>query len=102
MRAIDLSVLALDARPEVAEARLLAEIRSTQLEYGAAAVVLGYAGMSELCDRLSAAAGIPVIDGVTAAVKIAEALVGTGYTTSKVGAYAWPRSKESDHEQAAC
>ena len=37
--------------------------------------------MSELCDRLKARTGMPVIDGVTAAVKLAEALVGGGYAT---------------------
>jgi allantoin racemase len=34
-----------------------------------------------------------VIDGVTAAIKIAEALVGAGYVTSKVNAYDYPRVK---------
>ena len=58
--------------------------------------MLGCAGMSDLCARLSAETGVPVIDGVTAAVKLAEALVGAGYCTSKVGAYAWPRRKDGD------
>jgi allantoin racemase len=101
VRAIDLPVLALEARAEETEARLLAEIRAAQREDAAEAIVLGCAGMSDLCDRLSAATGVPVIDGVTAAVKIAEALVGAGYTTSKIGAYAWPRSKESDQAPVA-
>ncbi|WP_246658237.1 hypothetical protein [Rhizobium sp. FKY42] len=38
---------------------------------------------------------VPVIDGVTAAIKLAEALVGAGYTTSKVIAYDYPRLKHS-------
>lgn len=97
VRAIDLPVLALEARPDEAEARLLAEIHAAQTQDAAEAIVLGCAGMSDLCDRLTAATGMPVIDGVTAAVKIAEAMVGAGYTTSKIGAYAWPRTKDSDH-----
>lgn len=101
VRAIDLPVLALESRPDEAEARLLTEITAARREDGAEAVVLGCAGMSELCDRLTAATGMPVIDGVTAAVKLAEALIGAGYTTSKVGAYAWPRSKEGDHAPVA-
>ena len=36
---------------------------------------------------------MPVLDGVVAAVKMAEALVGAGLTTSKIGAYAPPPPK---------
>ena len=57
------------------------------------AIVLGCAGMSDLCERLQKRAGMPVIDGVTAAVKLAEGLVGGGYRTSKAGAYDYPRLK---------
>jgi allantoin racemase len=35
-----------------------------------------------------------VIDGVVAAVRLVEALVGAGLRTSKIGAYAPPRKKE--------
>ncbi len=96
VRAVDLPVLALEANPREAQARLLSEIRATLAEDRAEAVVLGCAGMSDLCAWLSAETGVPVIDGVTAAVKLAEALVGAGYRTSKVGAYAWPRTKDGD------
>ena len=37
--------------------------------------------------------GLPVVDGVAAAVKLAEALVGLGLTTSKRGPYAPPLPK---------
>jgi allantoin racemase len=93
VRAVDLPVLALEARPDEAEARLLSEIRAARDHDGAEAVVLGCAGMSELCDRLTRLTRLPVIDGVAAAVKLAEGLVGAGYATSKIGAYAWPRVK---------
>lgn len=93
VRTIDMPVLALESAPEEAEARLRAEILAARDHDGAEAVVLGCAGMSDLCDRLAAAAGLPVIDGVTAAVKLAEAMVGAGYRTSKAGAYAAPRAK---------
>jgi allantoin racemase len=63
------------------------------IEDGAEAVVLGCAGMAELCDWLAAETGVPVIDGVTAAVKQAEAIVGMGYRTAKTGGYDWPRAK---------
>lgn len=51
--------------------------------------------MSDLCDRLQLQTGMPVIDGVTAAVKLAEGLVGGGYATSKIGAYDYPRAKSA-------
>jgi allantoin racemase len=37
--------------------------------------------------------GVPVVDGVAAAVTLAEALVSLGLTTSKVGTYASPEPK---------
>jgi allantoin racemase len=36
---------------------------------------------------------VPVIDGVAAAVKLVEALVGLGLSTSKIGGYAPPLTK---------
>jgi allantoin racemase len=93
VRAIDLPVLGLEEDPEEAERLLTLEIGRAKQEDRAEAIVLGCAGMSLLCDRLSAATGVPVIDGVTAAVKFAEALVGAGYATSKVNAYDFPRAK---------
>lgn len=93
VRAIDLPVLALEEDPQKAERLLLKEIEIAKAEDGAEAIVLGCAGMSSLCARLQRATGVPVIDGVTAAVKMAEALLGAGYTTSKLNAYAYPRIK---------
>lgn len=97
VRSVDLSVLALEDRADEAYQRLLAEIRRAAEEDGAEAVLLGCAGMAEMCDRLAAETGLPVIDGVVAAVKLAEALVGGGFRTSKAGSYGWPRDKSRDH-----
>lgn len=93
VRSVDLPVLALEADPAIAEARLIREIEAARDIDGAEAVVLGCAGMSDLCERLQARTGVPVIDGVRAAIKLAEGLVGGGYTTSKIGAYDYPRAK---------
>ena len=95
VRAINLPVLGLDEDPLAAEAMLIREIEAAKKEDAAEAIILGCAGMSALCDRLREATGVPVIDGVTAAVKLAEALVGAGYVTSKVNAYDYPRAKET-------
>ena len=56
----------------------------------AEAIVLCCAGMADLADRLAAEHGLPVLDGVTCAVKLAEAMVGLGLRTSRLGGYAPP------------
>jgi allantoin racemase len=96
VRAVDLPVPALKADPARAEALLRQQIEAARTEDGAEAVILGCAGMSEMCGALSARTGMPVIDGVHAAVRLAEALAGGGYRTAKTGAYAWPRDKSGD------
>lgn len=93
VRAINLPVLGLEEDPAMAEQLLIREIERAKQQDRAEAIILGCAGMSALCDRLREATGVPVIDGVTAAIKIAEALVGAGYVTSKVNAYDYPRIK---------
>jgi allantoin racemase len=49
--------------------------------------------MAGLVDYLSARLPVPVIDGVVAAVKFAEALVGARLSTSKHGDLAYPLPK---------
>lgn len=93
VHAIDLPVLGLEEDPETAERLLIEVIERSKIEDRAETIILGCAGMSSLCERLTLATGVPVIDGVTAALKIAEALVGAGYSTSKVNAYDYPRQK---------
>ncbi len=55
--------------------------------------MLGCAGMADLADTLSQKFGVPVVDGVAAAVKQAEALAGLKLTTSRRGSYAFPVAK---------
>ncbi|MEO0351942.1 MAG: aspartate/glutamate racemase family protein [Cyanobacteria bacterium P01_A01_bin.15] len=59
----------------------------------AEAICLGCAGMSGLEQRLEERLGVPVIDAVAAAVKMAESLVSLGKTTSKQLTYRPPESK---------
>ncbi|WP_127107780.1 aspartate/glutamate racemase family protein [Pararhodobacter zhoushanensis] len=93
VRSVNLPVLALEEDPETAFARLRTEIRRAINEDGAEAVVLGCAGMAEMCRALQLETGVPVIDGVSAAVKLAEAMVGGGFATAKTGSFAFPRDK---------
>jgi len=93
VRAVNLPVLALEEDPAEAFARLKREIRLAVEQDGAEAVLLGCAGMAEMCRALQVETGVPVIDPVSAAVKLAEALAGGGFATAKGGAYAFPRDK---------
>lgn len=93
VRAVDMPVLALELEPEAAESRLLHEIESARDLDRAEVIILGCAGMSDLCNRLAEKSGVPVIDGVIAGVKLIEGLVGGGYKTSKLGGYDFPRVK---------
>jgi allantoin racemase len=60
---------------------------------GAEVLVLGCAGMTGLHARIAAELSVPVVDGVAAAVRLAESLVGLGLRTSRAGSYAQPLPK---------
>jgi allantoin racemase len=90
--ACDVPVLALEDPASGARAKIEQRIAAA-LEDGADAIVLGCAGMADLAAALSAQFEVPVVDGVAAAVKQAEALVALGLRTSRRGAYAAPLAK---------
>ena len=48
---------------------------------------------ADLAAELSATHGLPVVDGVAAAVTLAEGLIRLGLSTSRLGPYAAPRAK---------
>ncbi len=93
VRACEVAVLELDDPASGAREKLSAEIVRAKADEGAEAIVLGCAGMAELAASLAEEHELPVIDGVAAAVKLAEALVALGHTTSKRGPYAPPLKK---------
>jgi allantoin racemase len=93
VRASDVPVLALEHREADACKRIDAEIEAAKRDDRAEAIVLGCAGMVDLAAELAARHALPVVDGVTAAVVLIEALVRLGLTTSKVGGYAFPLPK---------
>jgi allantoin racemase len=93
VRAADVPVLALEDPRSGALDKLRRQIDHALEDDHAEAVVLGCAGMAELATELSRDYGVPVIDGVSAAVRQAEALVALGLTTSKLGTYAQPIAK---------
>jgi allantoin racemase len=93
VRACDVPVLALDDPASNASALISAEIERAKQEDSTEAIVLGCAGMADLAARLTEKHGLPVVDGVASAVKLAEAFGVLGLKTSKIGAYAAPQPK---------
>ena len=100
VRTAEVPVLALEEPGSGAVDRLRAEIATAVREDRCEAIVLGCAGMADLNARLAAEFGLPVIDGVAAAVKLVEAVVGLGLGTSKALGYTAPLAKRYDGELA--
>ncbi len=93
LHAIDLPVLALEDGSGVAQERVRARCIQAVREDNSGAIVLGCGGMASLAQALTRELGMPVIDGVSAAVKMVEALVALGLGTSKQGDLAYPLAK---------
>jgi allantoin racemase len=93
VHAADIPVLALEDPKSDACSTLRAAIAAALDTDRSDAVVLGCAGMADLARDLSVEFGVPVVDGVSAGVRMVEALVGLDLRTSKSGAYATPLGK---------
>ncbi|MBE1205125.1 aspartate/glutamate racemase family protein [Aminobacter carboxidus] len=93
VRAADVPVLDLEHGQEQVLAKISAEVTRLLDEDGAEAIVLGCAGMADLATTLSRRFGVPVLDGVACAVKLAEGAAAMGLKTSRVRAYAAPLPK---------
>ncbi|RKW70565.1 aspartate/glutamate racemase family protein [Galactobacter caseinivorans] len=93
VRASGLGVLELEEDPDRAVAAIVEQSRIAVEQDKAEVIVLGCGGMAELEERVREATGVPIVDGVRAAVTVAESLVRLGLTTSKVRTYAPPRPK---------
>ena len=93
IRATEIAVLDLEDPATNARGAIVEECRKAVEEDLAGAVVLGCAGMTDFAREVSEEIGVPVIDGVPAAVKFVEALVAMGLRTSKHGDLAPPIAK---------
>jgi allantoin racemase len=93
VRSSGLSVLELEEDPEAAVKAIVHEAELAVRDDRAEVICLGCGGMAGLDEAVRQATGVPVVDGVTAAVKLAESLVALGLSTSKVRTYAPPRPK---------
>jgi allantoin racemase len=87
VRASEVPVLELERPGSDACRTISLEIAAALSSDGSDAVVLGCAGMADLAKQLSLEHGVPVIDGVAAAVKLAEMLHALGLRTSQAGQF---------------
>ena len=81
------------ASPDFVRSSIENKAREAIEEDGAEVIVLGCGGFAGLDKELQLKLGVPVIEGVSAALKIMEALLGYGVTTSKIQTYAQPDPK---------
>lgn len=86
-------VLALESAEADTQKLILDGARKAIVEDGAEVICLGCAGMAGLDKQLEAELGVPVIDGVVAALKLLEGMVSYGVHTSKRCAYGRPGRK---------
>ena len=93
VRASGLGVLELESDPQRAIEAIVDQSRRAVQEDKAEVICLGCGGMAELEHQVREATGVPIVDGVRAAVTIAESMVRMGLSTSKVRTYAPPRPK---------
>jgi allantoin racemase len=93
VRSTGMSTLQLDEDPKRALEAIVDQARLAVQHDRAEVICLGCGGMAGLDETISEQLGVPVVDGVAAAVRFAESLVGIGLTTSKVGTYAPPDKK---------
>ena len=90
VRAINVNVEECVTNRERTLAELTAEIRKIVAEDRAEVVILGCAGLCGYDAELSRLAGIPVLDPVTVAVRVAESFVALGLAQSKIRKFAHP------------
>lgn len=92
IHACELPVLDLDTDPDAL--KIVTEACRQAIDAdGSDVVVLGCAGMADMCGAISAEVGVPVVDGVSAATLTVQSLVAMGLATSKRGEYAPPPEK---------
>jgi len=94
VRASGLAVLELEEEPARAVAAIIDQAERAVKDDKAEVIVLGCGGMAGLDEQIRSRLGVPVVDGVAAAVTIAESLVRMGLSTSKTRTYAPPRPKQ--------
>ena len=94
VRACEIPVLDLEIPGSNARETITQECKRAVEDDGADVIVLGCAGMADLCRYITEQVGVPVVDGVAAATKTIESLVAQGLATSTRSEYAPPPAKQ--------
>ena len=93
VRASGMAVLEIEENPDAAVSAIVDQAAAAVEKDRAETIVLGCGGMADLGETIRERCAVPVVDGVAAAVRLAESLVGLGLSTSKVRTYAPARKK---------
>jgi len=94
IRIVEISVLDIEKDPSITIEALTEASKVAIKEDGAEAICLGCAGMVGLDKPMEKELGVPVLDGVVCAVKMAEAAFDYGLKLSKIKAFKKPGPKE--------
>lgn len=92
VKACDIPVLDLEGLASEAVTAITQQCREA-VDEGADAIVLGCAGMAQMCARIQADIGVPVIDGVAAATGLVDLMLRTGVPAASRGEFAPPPPK---------
>lgn len=90
-----LSVLELDTDDATTDQAIIARARDA-LDAGAEVICLGCGGMAGRAVDISTELGAPVVDGIGAAVGLAESLIRQSLSTSRTGTFAQQTEKRID------
>lgn len=90
VRSLDADGGRIAADPAAAEAGIVAAGRAAVEQDGAELVILGGAGMVGMVPRVAGHLPVPVIDGLTPAIHMAQAAVATGGRKAMAGSLAFP------------
>ena len=69
------------------------EIEKSINYYKSEAIILGCAGMADFAEKLEEKFSIPVVEGVSSSIILAEGLIRMKKNTSKIGGYSYPNPK---------
>ena len=90
VRSIEIETHALAGDVAMGLSRLVEQGRAAIVHDKAEVLVLGCGGMGGLDKQLEQQLAVPVVDGIVAAVKLAESCIDYGVTTSRARSYAHP------------
>ena len=90
---VKIPVLELDNDNSNASLSIEKEIEKSINYYKSEAIILGCAGMADFAEKLEEKFSIPVVEGVSSSIILAEGLIRMKKNTSKLGGYSYPNPK---------